>query len=736
MKIVAKEIEFGGKKLRLEVGRFAPQANASVIAQYGETIVLATVVLGKANEELGYFPLSVEYVERLYAGGRIKGSRWVKREGRPSDEAVLIGRLVDRSIRPLFPKDFFNEVQVTITVLSVDLENEPDVLSVVATSAALAISEIPWDGPLGAVKIGLKEGISFVNPVAAEKEFSDLELVVSSTKERVVMIEGGAKEIPEAQLLTAIKFAKEENQKLIALIEELRSELGKPKLPVKNKEVNQEIVPEVQKFVKEQIEKIFSGEKKEVPGSGGLEEIKEAYLANFETGKKDVAFAFDYFWKKLFRERVLAGKRADNRTATEVRPLEIEVGVLPRTHGSAIFKRGLTQVLTVTTLGAPSLQQLIESATGEEAKRYIHHYSMPPYSTGEVGRVGNLSRREIGHGALAERAIEPVIPSEEKFPYTIRVVSEVMSSNGSTSMASTCGSTLSLMDAGVPISLPVAGIAMGLVTGNKAGAEGDYVILTDLAGIEDFNGDMDFKITGTEKGITMIQLDVKIHGLTDEIIEKTLVQAKEGRIFILEKMQAVISEPRQKISQYAPRITVLHIPQDKIGEVIGPGGRVIRKLIEQTSCNIEVDDDGSVNISGIDDASVAAATEQINGLIAEAEIGRMYEGEVKRIQPFGAFVEILPGKEGLVHISKMGTGFVSSPEEVVSLGQKVKVKVTEVDERGRINLTMLLNGEKKEETGIGPRREFRPREQRSFNRESRPVSKFSSHLMPKSRFGR
>jgi polyribonucleotide nucleotidyltransferase len=374
-----------------------------------------------------------------------------------------------------------------------------------------------------------------------------------------------------------------------------------------------------------------------------------------------------------------------------------------------MFKRGLTQVLTVTTLGAPSLHQLIESATGEESKRYIHHYSMPPYSMGEVGRMGGLSRREIGHGALAERALEPVIPTEEKFPYTVRIVSEVLSSNGSTSMASTCGSTLSLMDAGVPIAAPVAGAAMGLVTGEDAGGKGDFVVLTDIAGIEDFNGDMDFKVTGSEKGITAIQLDVKIPGLTEEIIEKTLAQAKEARVFILGKMLSVIAEPRQKISQYAPRVAVIHIDQDKIGEIIGPGGRIIRKLIEETGANIEVQDDGSVSISGIDDASVASAISKIEGLTQEAEVGQIYEGEVKRIQPFGAFVEILPGKEGLVHVSQMGVGFVKDPGEVVSLGQKVKVRVTEVDERGRINLSMLLDGEKKTEEGPRPKREFTPR---------------------------
>ncbi len=711
MKIVSKETEIAGRQLRLEVGRFAPQTNASVLAQYGETMVLATVVRATPKEDLGYFPLSVEYVERLYAGGRIKGSRWVKREGRPSDEAILTGRLVDRSVRPLFPKDYKDEVQVTITVLSVDLENDPNVLSIIATSAALSISEIPWNGPIGAVAVGLREEVPFVNPTETEKPFSDLDLVVAATKERVVMIEGKANEIAEDQMQETIAFARKEAQKIIALISELREEVGKDKLTVAAPEVSEEIKKEAHKFVSKYLEEIFAkGKGKEIGGSG-MEGAKETFLGNYEgEAKKEANQAFESAWKKIFREKVLAGKRIDGRAITEVRPIEVEVGILPRTHGSAMFKRGLTQVLTVTTLGAPSLQQLIESATGEESKRYIHHYSMPPYSTGEVGRMGGLSRREIGHGALAERALEPVIPTEEKFPYTIRIVSEVLSSNGSTSMASTCGSTLSLMDAGVPVSSPVAGVAMGLITGEKDGENGDFVVLTDIAGAEDFNGDMDFKITGSEKGITAIQLDVKISGLTQEMIEKTFAQAKEARTFILGKMLSVIAEPRQKISQYAPRVAVIHIDQDKIGEVIGPGGRMIRKLIEETGADIEVQDDGTVNISGIDDASVAAAISKIEGLTQEAEVGQIYEGEVKRIQPFGAFVEILPGKEGLVHVSQMGAGFVKDPGEVVSLGQKVKVRVTEIDERGRINLSMLLEGEKKPEEGPRPRkREFTPR---------------------------
>ncbi|PIV01150.1 polyribonucleotide nucleotidyltransferase [Candidatus Shapirobacteria bacterium CG03_land_8_20_14_0_80_39_12] len=711
MKIVTKETEIGGRKLKLEVGRFAPQASAAVVAEYGETMVLATVVSKPAKEDIGYFPLSVEYQERLYAGGKIKGSRWVKREGRPSDEAVLIGRAIDRSIRPLFPKEFTDEVQVTITVLSVDLENDPDVLSIIATSAALSISSIPWNGPIGSVKVGLKEGIPFVNPRATEKDFSELELIVAATKDRIQMIEGFGREVPEKEVIDCLKFAKEEIKKVLGLITDLQKEVGLPKLKILAKEIPAEIKEMAEKFVKKTVAENFFKEKgSEGKEGSGSEAIKEVFLANLEPAKKkEAGAAFEYYWKKVIREYLLSGKRPDLRKVDEVRPIEIEVGILPRTHGSAMFKRGLTQVLTITTLGAPSLQQLIESAAGEESKRYIHHYAMPPFSIGEVGRVGNLSRREIGHGALAEKALEPVLPSEDKFPYTVRVVSEVMSSNGSTSMASTCGSTLSLMDAGVPISSPVAGIAMGLVTGEKYGEDGDFILLTDIAGIEDFNGDMDFKITGTTKGVTVMQMDTKIPGLTEEIIEKTLVESKKAREFILETMKKTLPESRQKLSQYAPRVAVTHVPVEKIGEIIGPGGRMIRKLIEETGANIDVQDDGSVNVSGLNDESVSGAIARIEGLIQEAEVGKIYEGEVKRIQPFGAFVEILPGKEGLVHVSKMSTGFVDDPFKVVSLGQKVQVKVTEVDDRGRLNLTMLLNDEKKESSPRPPRRDFTPR---------------------------
>jgi len=686
MAIISKSCEIGGRTLTLETGRFAQQANAAVLAQYGETMVLATVVESEPREDLDYFPLTVDYVERLYAGGRIKGSRWVKREGRPSDEGILIGRLVDRSVRPLFPKEYLNEIQITITVLSVDLENDPDVLSVIASSAALAISGLPWDGPVGAVRIGLKEDTPFINPINGEREYSDLDLIVSVTSQKVVMLEAGAKEVPEKMMLQSIIFGKKEAQKIIDLILALQEEVK-----VKPRKI---VAPQKDEDLKKEIKNILAGQLEELvrkatikkEGVLELDAVKQKIISHFgEEKTKEISQTIDEIFKEKAREMILKGERPDRRRLDEIREIEVQVGILPRTHGSALFRRGQTQVLSVITLGAPSLHQLIESAEGEEIKRYMHHYSMPPYSVGETGRLGSPSRREIGHGALAERALEPVIPPEEKFPYTIRVVSEVLSSNGSTSMASVCGSTLSLMDAGVPILSPVSGIAMGLITNGE-----NYVILSDIAGIEDFNGDMDFKVSGTAKGITAIQMDVKTSGLTDKIIEETLTQAKKGRDFILDKMLAVIPTSREKISKYAPRVAVLHVEPEKIGEIIGPGGRMIRKIMEMTGVQIDIEDDGTVNISGVDDQSVASAISQIEGLTREIKAGDIFEGEVKRIQPFGAFVEVLPGREGLVHVSQMSTGFVSDPGKIVSLGQKVKVRVTEIDEQHRINLSMLF----------------------------------------------
>lgn len=709
MKKIEKTIEIGGRKLTLQTGVLAEQASGAVLASYGETVVLATVVAAPMVQDLGYFPLIIEYQERLYAGGRIKGSRWVKREGRPSDDEILSARLIDRSVRPLFPKDYKKDVQVIITVLSVDIENDPSILSAVATSAALAISPIPWQGPVGTIRVGMKDGDYFVNPLDSEMPFSDTDLIVSSTRDAIVMIEAGAKEVPEDRILGAIEFGKKEAEKIIDVIEDFVKEAGKEKEEYEKKTPDAKLASEVKKLIDKNPQGL-TGFTKRVANHEGMREygeIQNALIAELSERKpEEVAAALEKIFKDNVREMTLSGTRPDGRKLDEIRPISCEVGILPRTHGSAIFKRGQTQVLTVTTLGAPSLEQLIESAEGEESKRYIHHYSMPPYATGETGRVGYPSRREIGHGALAERALEPAIPSNEKFPYTIRVVSEVMSSNGSTSMASTCGSTLSLMDAGVPLTAPVSGIAMGLIIEN----EKKYAVLSDILGLEDQLGDMDFKVAGTQKGITSLQLDVKTLNLTPKILKEALAQAKEGREKILKVMLETISSPREKVSTFAPKIKVVKVPVEKIGEVIGPGGRMIKKIIAETGAQVEVEDDGSVNISGTSDEAVMQASARIEALTKEVTAGEIYDGEVKRIQPFGAFVEILPGKDGLVHVSDMGEGFVKDPSEVVKVGDKLKVRVKEIDDLGRINLSMRLDPSK------DVKRPPRPRFERRDNR--------------------
>jgi len=696
-------LELAGKILTLETGELAKLATTSVLARLGDTMVLVTVVEGKERTDIDYFPLTVEYVERLYAGGRIKGSRWVKREGRPSDDSILTARLIDRSIRPLFPKEFKKEVQIIVTVLSVDGENSPDVLSIIATSAALTISRIPWKGPVGAVRIGyVKEknakdgGQEFlINHGAQESELSDLDLVVTQLKDKTLMIEAGALQVSEEISLEAIKRAQIENNKIIDFIENFAKKIGAKKETVSKDSEFEKLLTKLDKSYKDEIVALVKNRVKKESGGDSSELIDQIIEQEkisdpeFSIDKKLVAKAVELILFKYIRENTLSkGKRPDGRKPDEIRPISGMVSVLPRTHGSAIFQRGDTQALTVVTLGSPRLEQLIESAEGEESKRYIHHYSMPPYSVGETGRIGVPSRREIGHGALAERALWAVIPKQEKFPYTIRVVSEILSSNGSTSMASTCGSTLALMDAGVPILKPVAGIAMGMVS------DGDkYAILTDILGLEDFSGDMDFKVAGTDMGITAIQLDVKILGLTLPQIKEVFEKAKEARLFILKKMQGVITESRKDVSTFAPKIEQIQVPIDKIGEVIGPGGRVIKNIIAQTGATVDVEDSGLVTISGSSVETVSKALEWVKSITREITVGESFEGEVKRILPFGAFIEFLPGKEGMVHVSKMSTGFVKNPSDIVTIGQKVNVRVVEVDEQGRINLSMLPEDE-------------------------------------------
>ena len=701
-------LELGGKTITFETGNLAQQATSEILARHGDTMVLVTVVEGAVREDLGYFPLTLEYVERLYAGGRIKGIRWVKREGRPSDDAILTGRLIDRSIRPLFPKDYKNEVQIVVTVLSVDGENEPDVLAINAVSTALAISPIPWNGPIAAVRMGYvteKEGKTteyILNPGQAEQEFSELDLIASQSRDRTVMIEAGALQLSEDIVLEGLKKVHGANKTILQFIEKIQKEIGQPKRAAPQDSLLHELVGKIEKSYKQEIADLVatraSKESNADEASDALIQkiFEEEKLADPERmiDKKHIAKAVEKVFYKIIRTNTLTkGKRPDGRKIDEIRPISAQVSVLPRTHGSAIFTRGATQALTVATLGSPRMEQLIESAEGEESKRYIHHYSMPPYSVGETGRIGTPSRREIGHGALAERAILPVIPKQEKFPYTIRVVSEILSSNGSTSMAATCGSTLALMDAGVPIESPVAGIAMGMVSEDEK-----YVILSDIIGLEDFSGDMDFKVAGTEKGITAIQLDVKIPGLTHEQVAEVFSRARDGRMFILGKMLETLPESRTKISEFAPKIEQITIPTDKIGEVIGPGGRVIRTIIAETGATVDVEDTGVVTVSGTEEEAVKKAVDWVKGLTRELQVGEEFDGEVKRILPFGAFVEVLPGKEGMVHVSKMSKDYVSSPHDVVKIGQKVHVRVSEIDEQGRVNLSMLTS---EEEQGKG-----------------------------------
>lgn len=727
--VVSKSVEIGGRPLQFEVGRFAEQANAAVLGRYGDTLLLVTVVAGSQREDVDYVPLQVEYQEKLYAGGRIKGSRWVKREGRPSDEAILNARLVDRGLRPLFPKGYRVDTQVIITVLSVDAENDPDMVAINTASAALAISDIPWNGPIAAVRVGYipkdknhqgqenqgnqeasggsgttnqldtkhfpaavstKEGFFLINPTYLEREYSDLDLVVAAMHDALLMVEAGANEIPEATVVQALDLAQREANQVIETIESLKRAVGKPTrastTQPEDRQLRQTVLEKSRPFLATLEKTATEAETIDLESLTAAIIEDQPQLSPVRVKETLLALV-----KETIRKRILtSGKRPDSRKPEEIREVSAEVGILPRTHGSAMFKRGKTQALTITTLAAPSLEQWIETMEGEGTKRYMHHYYMPPFSVGEVGRLGWPSRREIGHGALAERSLEPMIPQEEEFPYTIRVVSEILSSNGSTSMASVCGSTLSLMDAGVPLKKPVAGIAMGLVAElEKRGSKiTRSVILSDIQGIEDHVGDMDFKVAGTKDGITALQMDVKIQGVTTAILKQALAQAHTGRLLILEKMLQALPAPRAQLSRYAPKVEVVRIAKDQIGEVIGPGGRVIRQIIAETGAQIDVDDDGRVTVSGTDQESITRASERIRSLTHKIQVGEEFEGTVKRIEPFGVFVEILPGKDGLVHVSRLSTRYVSDPGQIVRLGDKLKVVVSEIDDLGRINLSI------------------------------------------------
>ena len=708
MKKVEKSIELGGRKFTISTGDLAQQATSTVLASHGETVVLATVVAAPLRDDLGYFPLFVEYQERLYAGGRIKGSRWVKREGRPTDDEILTGRLIDRSIRPLFPSDYKKEVQVVVTVLSVDLENPPDMVAAVAVSAALTASEIPWQGPLATLRVGRKDGEFISNPKVKDMEASDIDLILSSTDKVIVMIEAGTDQVLEKDMIKAIEYAQKEAKGLWAFINDFASDVGKKKDTIAKEKVDSTLEKKVKEAVSGDLKDVIAKMATKEIGYVELNEYKSAIKDNFtEDEAKEVSSIFDKLFNNETRKMTLSGKRADGRKSDELRKLDAKVGVLPRTHGSALFLRGQTQALTVSTLGPPSLEQFFETAEGEETKRYIHHYNFPPYSVGEVGFMRGPGRREIGHGALAERALLPVIPDASEFPYTIRVVTEILSSNGSTSMASATGSTLSLMDAGVPIKAPVAGIAMGLVVES----EKKYVVLTDITGLEDGSGDMDFKVAGTKDGITALQLDVKTLSLTLPILKDALTQAKKAREDILKVVVKAIAEPRASVSTYAPKIKVVKVPQEKIGEVIGPGGKMIKSIIAETGAQVDIEDDGTVNISGLTDEEVASAVEKVELLTKEITAGEIYDGTVKRIESFGAFVEIVPGRDGMVHVSDMSEDFVKNPTDVLKLGDKVQVRVKEIDNLGRINLSMIMDASKDKE-----KKRDRPRSDRGRRR--------------------
>ncbi len=679
------ECEVGSRRLTIDTGKLAGQAGAAVTARYGDTVVLVTVCTSdEPREGVDFLPLTVDYEERLYAAGKIPGG-FIRREGRPSQEATLASRLTDRPIRPLLPKEWRNDIQVIITVLSADQENDPDILAVIGSSAALSISEIPFHGPVSAVHVGYINGEMVLNPTLAQLEDSQLDLVVVSTKEAIVMIEAGANEAPEDIVMRGIELGHQANQPIIQLQEQLQQARGKPKLESPVSEVNPEALAAISPIGDEKLTQALSQTEKsqrEEELSQLKKELVEKLAEKFP--EEDISAALDAKIRAEIRGSLLEKqKRIDGRGLTDVRPISCEVGLLPRTHGSALFTRGQTQVLTITTLGSVGKEQHLDGLGLEESKRFIHHYNFPPFSSGETKRIGSPGRREIGHGALAERAIEPILPKDEDFPYTIRLVSEVLSSSGSTSMASVCAGSLSLMDAGIPTKAAVAGIAMGLVTGD----DGKYVVLTDIQGIEDNYGDMDFKIAGTAKGITAMQMDTKLKGISLGVVEKTLPQAQQARLFILEKMQQTISASRPELSKYAPRMYKITIDPDKIGAVIGTGGRTIRSIIEETKATIDVDNDGTVIIGSPNEEAARKAIEIIEGLTKEVEIGTTYTGKVTRLMDFGAFVEILPGKEGLVHISELADYRVAKVEDVVKVGDEVTVKVINIDELGRINLS-------------------------------------------------
>ncbi|HEX6257940.1 MAG TPA: polyribonucleotide nucleotidyltransferase [Candidatus Saccharimonadales bacterium] len=686
--IIRVEGEFAGRRITLETNRLAFQASGAVTVTMGETVVLGIVTSGPVNRNLDYFPLSIDYEEKMYAAGKISGSRFIKREGRPSEEAILAGRLIDRPIRPLFPKGYRNELQGIATVLSLDPEVKPDLVGMIAVSSAMLLAGVPFDGPVAGARIGLVNGQLVAQPQTSDIEKSLLDLVVAGTKDAIMMVEAGASEVDEATMIDAIRLAHEVIQPVLELQEELAEKAG-----VEKQEYDLYLPDESRQ---DKVRELLAGKlganvraeysKRKATLKALEDEVFAAFVPEDAEHEEKFAWheAFDAIIKKEVRRGILEdGERPDGRKPEEIRPLSSEVGVLPRAHGSSIFTRGTTQAMNITTLAPLSYAQLIDTMELDTERRFIHHYNMPGYTVGEVRRLGSPGRREIGHGALAERGLRAVIPSEADFPYTIRTVSEILSSNGSTSMASVCSGCLSLMDAGVPIKAPVSGIAMGLVTdGTKS------VILSDIQGTEDFAGDMDFKVVGTSNGITALQMDIKVKGIAPELMSDALAQAKAGRAHILEHMLTTISEPRAELSPYAPRIEKLMVNPDKIGAIIGKGGETINKITSETGAEIDIKDDGLVTISAVDADAIQRALNWVKSLVEEPEVGKVYEGTVVKIMEFGAFVNIMPGIDGMVHISQLADRRVEKVTDVLTEGQKVRVKLTAIDERGRLNLTM------------------------------------------------
>lgn len=680
-------IDWAGRPLTVEIGELAKQANGAVLVRYGDTVVLSTATASKEPKSVDFFPLTVNYEERLYAVGKIPGG-FIKREGRPSEKAILASRLIDRPIRPLFAEGFRNEVQVVSMVMSVDQDCSPEMAAMFGSSLALTISDIPFEGPIAGVTVGRVNGEFVINPSVAQMEQSDMHLVVAGTKDAINMVEAGANEVPEEVMLEAIMFGHEEIKRLIAFQEDIAAKVGKEKMEVVLYELDAQLEAEIRARVEGEVKRVVQVPEK-LAREAAIEQLKAEVVAAYEEQEADeetIKQVKEILYKLVKEEvrRLITEEkvRPDGRKVDEIRPLSSAVGLLPRTHGSGLFTRGQTQALSVCTLGALGDVQILDGLGIEETKRFMHHYNFPPFSVGETGAMRGPGRREIGHGALGERALEPVIPSEKEFPYTIRLVSEVLESNGSTSQASICASTLAMMDAGVPIKAPVAGIAMGLV---KSGEH--YTILTDIQGMEDHLGDMDFKVAGTEKGVTALQMDIKIKGLSREILEEALQQARKGRLEILKHMMQTISGPRKELSKYAPKILTMQINPDKIRDVIGPSGKQINKIIEETGVKIDIEQDGTIFISSVNEEMNKRAKKIIEDIVREVEVGQVYLGKVKRIEKFGAFVELFSGKDGLVHISELAEERVGKVEDVVSIGDEILVKVTEIDKQGRVNLS-------------------------------------------------